>query len=188
LGFAAPTYKNIAMIQLLAISGSLRAASFNTMLLRALARLTPEDIITLYTGMAGLPLFNPDLEALDPASVAEFRNQIINADGVIIASPEYAHGITGVLKNALDWVVGSEAFVNKPVMLLNASPRATQAEAALREVLRVMSACMVEEACIAVQLLGSGLDEDGIVAHADITPALRAALGVFQREILRNLN
>ncbi|MGE0115433.1 MAG: NADPH-dependent FMN reductase [Steroidobacteraceae bacterium] len=174
------------MIKLLAISGSLRAASLNTMLLRALTRVAPEDIsVVIYAGMADLPLFNPDLETDDPLPVADFRNRVIQADGVIIASPEYAHGIPGVMKNALDWVVGSEAFVNKPVMLLNASPRATLAQAALHEVLNVMSACIVEEACIAVQILGSGLDEAGIVNHPEISLVLKQALLVFQRAIRR---
>jgi NAD(P)H-dependent FMN reductase len=166
---------------LLALSGSLRQASINSALLRAVARLAPADIqVQFYHGLGRLPLFNPDIEHTDPAPVAELRAQIIAADGVLIASPEYAHGISGVMKNALDWMVGGEAFVDKPVALLNASPRAVHAQAALRETVTVMSARLIEAASITVPILGAGLDTDGIVAHAEISARLRAMLRDFR--------
>jgi len=98
-------------------------------------RLAPSDIhIDLYRGLGALPPFNPDLEVLGPpAPVLELRARIISSQAVLIAAPEYAHGVSGVIKNALDWMVGNESFVNKPVGLLNASPRASIAQAALRE-------------------------------------------------------
>jgi len=164
-------------MKILAISGSLRAASLNSALLRAVARLAPADIsVEIYRGLGDLPLFNPDIEAHDPPPVASLRRQILCADALLIASPEYAHGITGVMKNALDWMVGCEAFVHKPVALLNASPRAVHAQAALRETITVMSARIVEEASITVPILGSSLGEDEIVIHPEISAALLAAL------------
>lgn len=172
--------------RILAISGSLRAASLNTALLRAVAKLAPADVqVDLYDGIGKLPLFNPDIEATDPPVVADLRNHLLGADGLFIASPEYAHGVTGVLKNALDWMVGCEAFVNKPVALLNASPRATHAQAALKETITVMSAKIVEEASITVPILGSKLDESGIVAHPAISAALYEATLAFRRAIER---
>src|SRR5690348_328025 len=100
------------MLQILAISGSLRKASSNTALLRAAAALAPVDVkISLCKSLGDLPHFNPDLEGVEPASVLEFRSQLLEADGVLIASPEYMHGITGVMKNALDWIAGSGEFV-----------------------------------------------------------------------------
>ena len=157
------------MLTILAISGSLRKASINTSLLRAVVRLAPADIkVALYRGLGELPLFNPDIESPEPAPVADLRQQIVAADAVLIASPEYAHGVTGVMKNALDWMVGNESFVYKPVALLNASPRASHAQAALRETLVTMSARILEPACITLPLLGAGIDEDGIVDHPQI--------------------
>jgi NAD(P)H-dependent FMN reductase len=151
------------------------------MLLRAAVRLAPPEIcIELYRDLATLPLFNADLEASDPPPVARLRRRIIETDAVLIASPEYAHGVTGVIKNALDWMVSNESFVDKPVGLLNASPRASIAQAALRETLITMSARVVPEACVSVPLLGSGLDEDGIVSHAEIGPALLSVLMALQ--------
>ncbi|MEJ2509478.1 MAG: NAD(P)H-dependent oxidoreductase [Gammaproteobacteria bacterium] len=163
--------------RILAISGSLRQSSLNSMLLRAVARLAPPGIeVSLFPGLGELPLFNPDIESPEPPPVGRLREAILATDALVIASPEYAHGVTGVMKNALDWMVGNETFVDRPVALLNASPRATHAQAALRETVVTMSARVVEEACITVPILGSGLDEEAIVAHREIGPALVAAL------------
>jgi chromate reductase, NAD(P)H dehydrogenase (quinone) len=165
------------MMKVLAISGSLRAASLNSMLLRATARLAPDSIdIRVYASLDGIPLFNPDIEASDPEPVRKLREEICASDALIIASPEYAHGITGVLKNALDWMVGTEAFVYKPVAIFNASPRSVHADAALREVLGVMSATLIDSASIAIQIRGSRLDENGIVHDAAMASAIRGAL------------
>ncbi len=170
--------------KILAISGSLRIASSNTALLRAASKLVPEGVeITVYDELGNLPLFNPDLEGTEPPSVTDFRARLRASDGVLIASPEYAHGVTGVIKNALDWVVGGEEFVNKPVALLNASPRATHAQASLTETITVMSARIVAEASITVPLLGKNLDAAGIVSHSEIASALRAAIVAFARAI-----
>lgn len=164
-------------MKILAISGSLRKASLNTALLRAVARIAPPGIeVVLYRGLGDLPLFNPDIEATEPAPVTALREQIMAADALLIASPEYAHGVTGAIKNALDWMVGNESFVDKPVASLNASPRATHAQAALRETISTMSARLVDEASITVPILGSGLSEYEIAQHPEIKPALIAAL------------
>lgn len=164
-------------MKILAISGSLRAASLNSALLRVVARLAPDDIdLAIYSELGDLPLFNPDIEASDPPSVANLRTQIMSADALLIASPEYAHGVSGPMKNALDWMVGNESFMQKPVALLNASPRATHAQASLRETIRTMSASIVEEASIAVPMLGSKLSEDELVTHPDFSVSLRGAL------------
>jgi NAD(P)H-dependent FMN reductase len=131
--------KEFSTIRILAISGSLRAISLNTALLRAATSLAPEGVaISLYGGLGDLPHFNPDLEGAEPPSVLDFRTQLQRSDGVLISSPEYAHGVPGVLKNALDWLVGSGELVGKPVALLNASPRATHAQASLIETLTTM--------------------------------------------------
>ena len=151
------------------------------MLLRAAARLAPTGIsVELYRDLGTLPLFNPDLEAENPKSVAALRQRIVAADAVLIASPEYAHGVTGAIRNALDWTGGNESFVYKPVELLNASPRATIAQAALREILVTMSAHVVPAACVDVPVMGHGLDEDGIVNHAEMRSVIISALTALQ--------
>jgi chromate reductase len=89
------------------------------------------------------------------------------------------------MKNALDWMVGNEAFVNKPVALLNASPLSIHAQASLKEIITVMSARVVEEASIAVPIRGSGLDEDGIVSDLAIAAAIRESMQALRAAVVR---
>src|SRR4051812_43254396 len=95
-------------VRILAISGSLRISSANTAVLRAAITLAAEEVaIALYDGLAELPHFNPDLDGeIAPPSVAKFRRHLAEVDAILISSPEYAHGVPGVMKNALDWLVG----------------------------------------------------------------------------------
>ena len=173
------------MMRILAISGSLRAASSNTILLNAAAALAPESVeVIVYRGLADLPHFNPDFDgdAAHPA-VADFRWQLCKASGVVISSPEYAHGVPGVLKNALDWLVRSGELFEKPVALFSASPRATFAQASLTVTLSVMSVRLIEEASIIVPLLGKKVDEPGLIADPYISHAIRSALVAFAHAI-----
>jgi chromate reductase, NAD(P)H dehydrogenase (quinone) len=165
------------MIRVLAISGSLRGKSSNKTVLQATELLAPEDSsFTHYSGLADLPHFNPDLEGNEGDVVADFRRQLQESHAVLICSPEYAHGVPGVLKNALDWVVGSGELVNKPTGLINASPRSTFAQASLAETLTVMSARLVQDACVTLPLWDKTLDAAGLAAHREISILLRNAL------------
>ena len=171
-------------MRILAICGSLRAASSNRAVLEAAARLAPVGVqITFYDGLADLPHFNPDLDDDPPAPAAAFRAEIGRCDGLLISSPEYAHGVAGAMKNALDWLVGSLEFPGTPVALINTSPRAKLAQAQMRETLATMSAAIVEDACIDLPLMGRGLDADGVVADGPLSTALLAALESFAQAI-----
>ena len=146
-------------MEILAISGSLRAASTNTALLQAAKLLAPPEVgIELFLGMGLLPHFTPDLDTQAgralPPSVSALRNKVASADGLLFACPEYAGGMPGAFKNLLDWLVGGVEFVEKPVAIFNASPRATEAQKSLRLVLRTMSARIIEEASIVLPFLG----------------------------------
>jgi len=165
------------IMRILAISGSLRRISSNTTLLRAIGLLAPKGVeITLYDGLANLPAFNPDLEGTEPSSVLAFRAQLKGADGVFISSPEYAHGVPGSLKNALDWIVGSGELVDKPVAILNASPMATYAQASLTETITVMSARVITEASLTILTQGKRLDETGIAADPRLSRLVLTAM------------
>lgn len=131
-------------MNIVAISGSLRAASTNTALLRAAAALAPPHLaITIYTGIGDLQHFNPDQETSPPAAVERWQPLLLNSDALLIACPEYAHGVPGSSKNALDWVVGTPGLDGLPVALLNSSPRAGHAAAALAEIVTTMGWCVV---------------------------------------------
>ena len=170
-------------MQLLALSGSLRKASYNTAAIEALKMLAPKDIEIIIGKIDELPLFNPDREAERISAVEALKSNLADAKGLIIASPEYAHGISGPMKNALDWLVSGVEFPDKPIMLINTSPRASHALDALREVLVTMSGHLIDSACIAIPLLGSELDKKGILDNAAITSTLKSGLDEFCRQI-----
>src|SRR5215475_5827321 len=175
-------------LRLLAISGSLRSASSNTTVLHTVQAIAPASVIvTLYEGLGDLPYFNPDLDGetdTPPPSVGQLRAQIGQADGLLISSPEYAHGVPGVLKNALDWLVSSREFPGKPVALLNISPRSTFVHAALSEILTTMSASLITDSTFTISLARQGLDMAGMLADPQIVQDLRAALDAFVHAIL----
>src|SRR5271157_5609999 len=153
-------------MRLLAISGSLRRASTNMAALEALARLAPEGVkVLVYRDLAKLPPFNPDDDVEDgpkPEPVERLRALVGASDALIIAAPEYAHGVPGVLKNALDWLVASETFAGKPVALINTSPRAFHAQASLRETLATMAARIVPEAFAELSFGGKLVTADDV--------------------------
>jgi chromate reductase len=167
-------------MRILAISGSLRAASSNTRLIAALRRLAPPGVeVTIYEGLGELPHFNPDLDGDLLPGPAELRRQIGLCDGLVICSPEYAHGVAGSMKNALDWLVPSLEFPETPVALINASPHAVHADAHMRETLTLMNARLVEAASVTIPLQGQSLSADQLAAHPDLGPQLVTALTAF---------
>jgi len=168
------------VIRLLAVCGSLRAASTNKALLEAAARLAPTGmIIDPFDGLADLPPFNPDLDvAAPPPAVAQWRGEIAISEGLLISSPEYARGVPGALKNALDWLVSSEVFPGKPVALFNASERGVAMQASLRLILETMSAKLVESAMLTVPLLGTQTDA-AVIVNGGYSDKIREALKAY---------
>ena len=178
----------LRVVRILAISGSLRAASSNTALLRAASTLSPDGVeVSLYEGLADLPHFNPDLDDLDagtaPPPVMDFRSRLRASGGILISSPEYAHGVPGALKNAIDWVVSSGEIYEKPVALLNASRGATHAHASLIETLKTADANVVREASVRIGLPTNRIDEAGIVSAPKLSDALISAVARFAHAI-----
>lgn len=170
-------------LKLFALSGSLRKASYNTAAIQALKILAPSYIEIQLGEIGNLPLFNPDREGEKILALEKLKSELKESSGLIIASPEYAHGISAPMKNTLDWLVSGDEFPYIPIMLINTSPRASHALEALKEVLRTMSGNIIESSYVSIPLLGSGLDADGIVANHEMVTALRSGLSVFYNEI-----
>ena len=169
------------MLNILAISGSLRAASTNSALVAALARNAPSGCrLAVYDGLGRLPIFNPDDEGeRTPREAAGLIDAVTGADGIIVSCPEYAHGVPGGLKNALDWLVSRDAAVAKPAMLAHASPRSLFARAALAEIMRTMSFAMYEVG-LEIALLGKKpLEVEAILAEPGNVLAMRDAVQGF---------
>jgi chromate reductase len=165
-------------MRVLAISGSLRAESSSTTLLRALALAAPSEAeVVLFEDLELIPPFNPDREnTIDSHALVRFKQSLRAADAVVFSTPEYAHGVPGVLKNALDWVVGTGELSGKPVALVNASARGVHAQASLREVLRTMDGRLISEAEITIDLVGKKLTAEAIAADPFYSEQLRTAL------------
>lgn len=170
-------------LNLLALSGSLRKISYNTAAITALKALAPDNTKITIGNIGDLPLFNPDRESEFIPALEELTSSLRKSNGLIIASPEYAHGISGPLKNALDWLVSREEFPNKLIMLINTSPRAIHAQEALKEVLTTMSGNIIVQSYVSIPLLGSGLNSGEIVESENMSNALRAGLNEFCIEI-----
>jgi len=171
---------------LLTVSGSLRAVSSNGAVLDAATALAPAHVrVTRFDGLADLPAFNPDLDgegAVPAPAVARWRAAIAGADALMICSPEYAHGVPGSLKNALDWLVSGPDVPGLPVAVVGATTRAHIAHASLIETLRTMSAAVVEAACVRLPLAPGQRTAEAIladpVASAMLTDALTALLSL----------
>ena len=133
---------NLPMKTILAICGSTRQNSINLELLHIISDLFKENIfIKIFTQIADLPHFNPDLDTENPPpNVTEFRDLLRNSDAILICTPEYAMGVPGTLKNALDWTVSSMDFSHKPTGLITASTSGEKGHSALLEVLEVIEA------------------------------------------------
>jgi chromate reductase, NAD(P)H dehydrogenase (quinone) len=168
-------------VNLLGISGSLQARSSNRALLDAARDIGRGDVsVRVYGGVDGLPHFNPDLDGdRTPPSVIEFRELVGEADGVLIATPEYAFGVPGALKNALDWLVGSGDLYEKPVAVLSAAPsaeRGANARADLERTLGGQGARVLASSTIVVPN-GRGAE---VMADDVARAALAAVLRAFR--------
>jgi len=172
--------------RVLCLCGSLRRVSANRAALEAARTLAPASLrLDMYPGMGALPLFSPDAETDPlPQGVLGLRFAVGRADALLIACPEYAHGVPGGFKNLLDWLVGSLEFPGKPVLLLNASARGSyHAQEALAEILRTMSAELLSTQPFPVALPGAGCTTEQILVSTERCAELRAALGHLAAEL-----
>ncbi|HXA01317.1 MAG TPA: NADPH-dependent FMN reductase [Cytophagaceae bacterium] len=178
-------------MKIIAISGSLKSTSSNTAILRAMATMAgKDDSVTLFGGLGNLPHFSPEIDGdKSPASVLEYRKQLRSSDGIIICTPEYAYGMPGVLKNALDWVVGSGEFVDKPVAAISASPSflgGDKAHASLVLTLGAINARVAEGAQLTIPAIRNKINSNAEILDPELTKQLRAVLDALIRAIKTN--
>ena len=133
--------------------------------------------IVRFDRLGEMPHFDPDLDGPDPATVVtSLRRELLAAEALIISSPEYAHGVPGSLKNALDWLVSGVEIVGKPVLLLNASLTASHAQAALRETLSTMAANVLPEVQVVVPAEARHRGAEAILADPGLVSRMRRGL------------
>lgn len=165
-------------MKILAISGSGRTASTNTAMLRAVSVIaSPKHRVTVFSDVADLPVFSPDLEERPlPPGVQRFIERIEDSEAVLISSPEYIRSIPGGLKNAIDWLVSREAIIDKPIALLHASHRGDDMLAQLRLVLSTVSQGFSEDLFARFALMKLSSEE---IADYFSTPEARSAVENF---------
>ena len=156
----------ITSMKILAISGSLRNPSSTHLVLQHIASLVPKDIVfEVYESTGDLPHF--DDSPRPPVEVEKWRKALQEADALLICTPEYAFGVPGSLKNAIDWTVGSGEFVDKPTALVTAATGGEKAHAALLMILTALSAHVKEDGALLISFVRSKMDKEGRITHVE---------------------
>ncbi|TXI15878.1 MAG: NAD(P)H-dependent oxidoreductase [Roseateles sp.] len=182
-------------MKLIALSGSLRRASVNTLLLRAAAGLAPQGVSLDVRTLHGIPLYDGDVEAEQgiPAAVTTLREALRAADGVLIATPEYNNSIPGVLKNGLDWLSrpsgeGARLFGGKPVAVIGATPGGfgtVQAQDAMLSVLRAFGCDCWFGGRLMVSHAPAAFDADGRLVDDKLAAQLGGFVAGFAAHVQR---
>jgi len=169
-------------MNIIAISGSLRKGSYNTMLVRALAKLAPAYMHIEMVEIGNFPLYNADDEAAYPAVVQAIKDKIAKADGIIIATPEYNRSLPGVLKNAIDWIsrpYGNNSFAGKHILIAGVSSGkigTAVAQSHLKQMLLYLSADVIGQPELYLGPSKSVFDEEGNILEDSTRQLLTKAL------------
>ena len=173
-------------VRILGIAGSLRRGSFNRSLLLGASEVVPSGVTLEIFDIASIPFYNADVEAQgDPESVAVFKGAIRAADALLIATPEYNHGVPGVLKNALDWASRphrTSPLDCKPAAIMGATAgrgSTFQAQAQLRSALVYSGTCTLAQPELSLSQAGGAFDEAGRLTDDDTRDALRELMEAF---------
>lgn len=185
-----------AALSFLGIAGSLRGGSYNRGLIRAAAEVAPPGITLVEHDLVNIPLFNADIEAEgDPEPVAAFKDAIAAADALLIATPEYNHCISGVLKNAVDWASRpprESVLSGKPVAVMGATPSrggTARAQAQLRDGLTYTNGLVLPLPEVLVALAHDKFDDEGNLIDDETREEIRellVALAAWTRRLQRS--
>jgi chromate reductase len=172
--------RQMPAIQIVAFAGSLRRASYNRGLTRAAVDEAPDGVAIDLFDLRGIPLYDQDLEdAGEPASVVAFKSALARADALLVATPEYNHGVPGVLRNALDWASRpriTSPLRDKPVAVMGASTgrgATARAQAQLRDAFVFTGACVMPQPELLVGIASEHFDADGDVIDPELRQQVR---------------
>jgi chromate reductase len=174
---------------ILLISGSVRVGSVNAAVLATVADLVRAPFVTdTYSGLDGLPHFNPDLDHDPlPLNVAELRAAIRDASALLFSTPEYAGAMPGALKNLLEWTIGGVEISDKPTGWINPSTNPLRAEktfTSLATVLGYTGAILIDGACVDVPVGRQLIDADGRVRDEMVRHSISKAIGALTQAIV----
>ena len=179
-------------LRILGFAGSLRQGSYNRALLRAAKELAPARLSIETFDLGPIPLYNADLEAKgDPSAVAAFKDAIRQADGLLMATPEYNHGVPGVMKNAIDWASRpprNAVLSGKPVGLIGASPGMTgtaRGQSQLRQAFEFTNSYAMPQPELLVFHANEKFDAEGRLTDATTRALLKSYLAAFEQWVQR---
>ncbi|MBC7769613.1 MAG: NAD(P)H-dependent oxidoreductase [Phycisphaerales bacterium] len=182
----------MSSVKILGVAGSLRAGSLNRALLRAAVKLAPTGMTIEPFDLIDVPLYNGDVEAAsDPPGVAAFKDAIRAADGVLFVTPEYNHGVPGVMKNAIDWAsrpARGAPLGGKPVGIIGASPGQTgsaRGQSQLRQAFEFTNSFCLPQPEILVFRAHEKFEASGELTDAKTTEFLGKYLEALQAWVLR---
>jgi chromate reductase, NAD(P)H dehydrogenase (quinone) len=165
--------------KIVGVCGSIREQSSSQVVLDEFVRMLPSGFaFEQYRALASIPAF--DGSDVDPSPVKSFKTMIKNADGIVICTPEYAFGVPGALKNALDWTVGTGEFVNKPIALITASSQGEKGHESLQHTLRAISATLHPESTLLISFVRAKV-KDGKVTDIATQQAIQNLANSFTK-------
>ena len=173
--------------KIIAISGSTRKHSTNLDLILAIRDMFHESIeLLLFSRIADLPHFNPDLDvAIPPQSVADFRHQLRHADGILICTPEYVFSIPSGLKNAIEWCVSTTVFSDKPAGLITASADGQKGHEELQLIMKTLMTKFTDETTLLIQGIKGKINAQGEISHAKTADEFNKFIEAFKTLIKR---
>jgi chromate reductase, NAD(P)H dehydrogenase (quinone) len=157
-------------------------------LIKAVADLAKDKFgVILFENLSSIPHFNPDLDnEHPPQAVIDFRKQLKEAEGILICTPEYAMGVPGTLKNAIDWTVSSMEFSKKPTALITASSMGEKGHASLLETLKVIEADITDETQLLIPFAKTKVSQDCKITDSKTLCEVNVLLDAFLLKINRN--
>ena len=163
---------------ILAICGSTRKHSANRDIINFISKLSVDSLdIAIFDGLTDLPYFNQDIiEGYIPNSVIAFREAILNANGVLICTPEYVFSLPGVLKNALEWTVSTTVFLDKPTALITASSSGEKSHESLILVMKTLGVKTNEDLCLLISGVKSKLNSEGNIIDEELKSRLEVLI------------
>ena len=172
-------------MKILAICGSTKKASINLSLIYAIAGLVGTTCdFQVFNSIETIPQFNPDHDTeTPPQQVRDFRRQLKEADGILICTPEYAMGVPGTLKNAIDWTVSSCEFSNKPVALITASSQGQKGHAALFETLKIIESAIDDDMQLLISFVKTKVSADGRITDPTTLELVKGVIQALLRKI-----
>lgn len=168
---------------ILAIIGSASKSSSNLKLINCIEAITRDYfLLIIFDQLSSLPHFNPERSIENtPQEILNFREQVLNADGIIICTPEYIFSIPSGLKNAIEWCVATTVFSHKPIGLITASAHGQKGHEELKLIMRTVEAKFTEETTLLIHGIKGKIDANGNITDMTTTVKLNEFAAGFKK-------